>query len=70
MINELQILHLEDDPVDAELISQTLLIEFPNCSIIKVETQGEFEKVLRSNKFDLILSDFSLPGFDGLSKCK
>jgi PAS domain-containing protein len=33
----------------------------------RVETQAEFEVALRSGSFDLILSDYSLPGFDGQS---
>jgi DNA-binding NtrC family response regulator len=30
-----------------------------------VETQGEFKSALNQTKFDLIISDFSLPSYDG-----
>ncbi|MDB6167456.1 MAG: hybrid sensor histidine kinase/response regulator [Verrucomicrobia bacterium] len=63
----LSVLHLEDEPGDAELVSLLLNREWPGCQILRVETREGFVAALRDRKFDLILSDFSMPNFDGLS---
>jgi len=63
----LQILHLEDDPNDAELVGATLVADGLDCEVKITSTREEFVAVLEQGKADLILSDFSLPGFDGLS---
>ncbi len=62
----LKILHLEDDEKDAIIIKKTIQEEFEHAIIKKVDTQGDYETELKKEKFDLILSDFSLPGFDGI----
>ncbi|MDX2108649.1 MAG: response regulator [Verrucomicrobiota bacterium] len=63
----LHILHLEDDPNDAELVQSTLEADGINCSTTCVQTHDEFVSVLEQGSVDLILSDFSLPYFDGLT---
>lgn len=60
-------LHLEDNPHDAELVESLILREWPNSRIERVDTRAAFEEVLSREIPDLILSDFSLPSFDGLS---
>jgi signal transduction histidine kinase len=67
MQSELRILHLEDDPNDAALIQSTLKAEGYACTTTRVETQEDFEEALELGNIDLILSDYSLPAFDGLS---
>jgi PAS domain S-box-containing protein len=67
MKSELRILHLEDNPDDAELIQMLLTDQGIRCVIERVETRAEFIAALERGEFDLILSDFSLPAFDGLS---
>lgn len=62
-----RVLHLEDDPVDAELIHATLAREWPDCRIEWVQTRDEFLAALQRKELNLVLSDFSMPGFDGLS---
>src|SRR5579862_5160962 len=59
------ILHLEDDPNDAALIQFHLKSKQFDCSIVWVSTRGEFAKALAAGGFDLILSDYRMPGFDG-----
>jgi len=66
----LRLLHLEDSVADAELIRNTLRAEWPGCEIERVETLEDFVAALQQGKFDLILSDFSLPSFDGLTALK
>jgi PAS domain S-box-containing protein len=43
------------------------LQEWPHCRIDRVQTRSEFLSAVRSNHLDLILSDFTMPGFNGLS---
>jgi two-component system, cell cycle sensor histidine kinase and response regulator CckA len=63
----LHLLHLEDSLADAELIRLMLAQDWPDCRIERVETKSDFVAALRHRPFDLILSDFSIPGFDGLT---
>jgi len=66
----LRILHLEDNPRDAELIQAMLETEGILCHVICVETQADFCAALEQGGFDLILADYTLPSFDGLSALK
>src|SRR5690554_2580152 len=63
----IRILHLEDDPADAELVQATLTADGLAVSLHTVWTQPDFEAALRAGELDLILADFSLPSFDGLT---
>ncbi len=62
----LRLLHLEDNAADAELIGMRIAEEWPDCKIRLVASREEFLTALDSEEFDLILSDFSLPAFNGL----
>jgi PAS domain S-box-containing protein len=62
----LRILLLEDDSSDAELV-QELLAEHFVCEVARVQTRPEFVAALRDTAIDLILADYTLPSFDGLS---
>lgn len=66
MAEKLQILHLEDDPLDAELVGVRLDSEGLPHEIRWAKTQVEFETALAEESFDVILADYSLPGFGGL----
>jgi PAS domain S-box-containing protein len=63
----LRILDLEDDPLDTELVQANLAEGGIACEIVRVQTREEFEASLMNGDFDLVLSDYSLPSFDGLS---
>lgn len=63
----LTILLLEDSDVDAELIQERLREVRPEPRIVRVIGQTDYAKALRVGGFDLILSDYSLPGFGGLA---
>lgn len=63
----MHLLHLEDSPTDAELIALLIRREWPACEIRHAATVTEYREALDNGGFDLILSDYSLPGFDGLS---
>jgi hypothetical protein len=63
----LRILLLEDDLQDAELIQDLLEADHFVCEITCVQTRAEFLAALKSGGIDLILADYQLPSFDGLS---
>src|SRR3954470_13098419 len=65
-VPSLRLLHLEDNPADAELIGMRIAEEWPDCKIRLVASKDEFISALDKEEFDLILSDFSLPSFNGL----
>jgi signal transduction histidine kinase len=64
---ELSILILEDSEVDADLEASTLREAGYACCCERVQTREEFVSRITSTEYDLILADFSLPAFDGLS---
>ena len=66
MNSTLRVLHLEDDPHDAEIVRDMLDGGGLACDIRRVETREAFTGALAEGGFDLILAD-SLPLFDGLS---
>ena len=64
--NPLHIIHLEDDENDAALVADALEQDGLECRIEVVWTREAFMAALEHG-CDLILSDFSVPGFDGLT---
>ncbi|MBN2039315.1 MAG: response regulator [Spirochaetes bacterium] len=64
---DLKVLHLEDDPNDAELIRSCIETADLSFEIITTDNKEEFISILNRGKIDLILADYSLPMFDGLS---
>jgi len=63
----LRVLHLEDDPNDAELIQAEIETHGFQVAVVRVTTRDAFSAALEAGGLDLVLSDFSLPQFDGLS---
>src|ERR1041384_4794643 len=61
----LRILNLEDNVIDAELNKATIKARWPESEIVRAASREEFITALEQGGFDIILSDFSLPGFDG-----
>jgi signal transduction histidine kinase/CheY-like chemotaxis protein len=66
----LRVLLLEDSATDAELIQGILETDNFVCEATRVQTRAEFLAALEEGGFDLILADYSLPSFDGLSALK
>ncbi len=67
MSRHLRILHLEDDPGDAELVQEALNDEGLDCEVRLVATREAFVAELEQGGIDLVLVDYSLPSFDGMS---
>jgi PAS domain S-box-containing protein len=63
----LPILYLEDRAQDVELVEATLAAEGVACTVQWVETGARFRQALAEPELRLILSDYALPGFDGLA---
>ena len=64
---KLKVVYLEDSPADRELVSELLKSENLVSETILVGNREEFEGALADGAPDLILSDYSLPSFDGLA---
>ncbi|MBY6264517.1 PAS domain S-box protein [Azospirillum sp. 412522] len=64
-----RVLLLEDSGIDADLVREHLLmIDDHEFDIQRVETRQAFvDAIADGGPFDLILSDFDLPDFDGMS---
>ncbi|GGK87417.1 hybrid sensor histidine kinase/response regulator [Deinococcus radiotolerans] len=64
----LRLLHLEDSELDHELVTMHVEEELPwPVSITRVEDEAGFLAALTDFRPHLILSDFALPSYDGLS---
>ena len=61
------ILHLEDDAADAELAQAMLESAGVACRITRVQTRDEFRQALVGGGHDVILADFTLPAYNGVS---
>src|SRR5262245_44976867 len=61
----LRVLHLEDNDHDAELVRRTLADDDINIEVTRVMTQQTFVDALEDGAYDLIISDYSMPGFNG-----
>jgi diguanylate cyclase (GGDEF)-like protein len=63
---ELRLLIVEDVPAEAEIAAWQLKSAGFRCTCKRVEREAEFRAALREWQPHVILSDFSLPQFDGL----
>lgn len=62
----LRILLLEDSRFDAELVGEALRSSYPLARVELVDDEAGFSAALRQGSpFDLILSDYELPGYGG-----
>jgi PAS domain S-box-containing protein len=66
----LRILSIEDDPKDTELIRDLLETEGIVCEVMRVDTEAALATSIEQGGIDLILSDYTLPSFDGISALK
>ena len=64
--SRLRVLHLEDSLPDHELVLLHLQRAGLRLDMLRVETEAAYREALATQDWDLILSDFNLPGFTGL----
>ena len=62
----LRILHLEDNPLDSQLVRDQLSVAGVEADITVVSTREDFLATLPREKWDLILADYRLPKFTGI----
>jgi two-component system cell cycle sensor histidine kinase/response regulator CckA len=62
-----RLLHLEDNPKDAELIQDRLEVAGLASDITRVSNRQGFEAALSEGSYHVILCDFNLPDYDGIS---
>jgi PAS domain S-box-containing protein len=67
MSDVLRILHLEDRPDDSEIVKMILTNAGIRCEILRVETRQQFISELENENYDMVLADYSLPSFDGMT---
>ena len=60
----MRILHLEDSPLDAEIIREKLIDAGFSLQLDWAVNEQKFTFFLQSGSYDLILADFNLPGFE------
>lgn len=70
MKKSLHVLQLENGQNDADLARASLEKGGIACLVERVKTKADFIGALERGDVDLVLSDFSLPGFGGLSALK
>ena len=58
---------VEDMPMEAEIAIRQLEASGFTCNWKRVETEEDLKRALADARPDLVLSDFTLPGFDGIS---
>ena len=63
----LRILHLEDQVNDCELLRARLEMDRIVAEVDRVETRDQFLRALEAGRYDVIVSDYSLPAFNGVA---
>ncbi|MET0660429.1 MAG: response regulator [Steroidobacteraceae bacterium] len=66
-VQPLRILLLEDSEIDAELVTSHLRKSHLPWTITRAAKRAEFLRALDCEHVDIVLADYSLPDFDGLS---
>jgi diguanylate cyclase (GGDEF)-like protein/PAS domain S-box-containing protein len=67
MADEIRLLIVEDVAVDAELALRELRRNGLACNALRVETEDQYVRALEEFAPQLVLCDFTLPRFDGMS---
>ncbi|GAB6057204.1 hybrid sensor histidine kinase/response regulator [Desulfonatronum parangueonense] len=70
MLEQTKVLIVEDLPTDAVLAEHEVREVLPESTFLVVETAPDFLAALESFEPDVILSDYSMPQFDGLTALK
>jgi PAS domain S-box-containing protein len=68
--DKIRVLLVEDLPSDAELAKYEIKQVIPDCVFELVDNKINFQKALDEYNPDVIVSDYSMPNFDGLTALK
>lgn len=66
MAGEVNVLLLEDEPLDADLIRRALEAQIANLSFEHAQTKEQYLRSLEAKPFDVVISDSSVVGCEGL----
>jgi two-component system cell cycle sensor histidine kinase/response regulator CckA len=66
MREKFRLLHLEDNPTDSELVGLALREAGLDWDVVRVESRDAFVAALEQGGFNAVVSDYSLPSFNGL----
>ena len=67
MKTKIRILHIDDNLHDRQIVKEVLQNESDEFEVIETDNRLEFELHLNKSDFDLILSEFNIPGFEGFN---
>ncbi len=70
METKIKVLHIDDNPLDRQLVKDALVKEHNAFEIKEAANRETFEQHLAEINFDIILSDFNILGFNGLQVLK
>lgn len=63
---KIKILYIDDYDLDRELVKDALEKEHGGFEVTEACNRQEFESLLKTQTFDVVLSDFNIAGFEGL----
>lgn len=66
----IRVLFVEDSEVDKEIAEREMIRSGLNFTSMRVETEKEYLDAITNKRPDIIISDYSLPNFDGMSALK
>jgi two-component system sensor histidine kinase UhpB len=66
MNNHVRVLYVDDYPLDRALVRDALVKEAHGFELFEATSREEFESLLGQGKYDIVLSDFNILGFEGL----
>ncbi|WP_425414736.1 response regulator [Pseudoxanthomonas dokdonensis] len=64
-LGPLRVLMIEDSAEDAELLQDQLLVSGLEAEFERVDSELELRRTLDGTPYDLVLSDYQMPGFSG-----
>jgi len=66
MNDKIKILYIDDYDLDRELVRDALEREHGGFELTEASNMQAFERLLKTQVFDVVLSDFNIAGFEGL----
>lgn len=66
MKSKIRILYIDENADDRLLVRKALRKNNMEFEVVEACSREEFEQITAGNRFDVVLSDINIPGFDGL----